>query len=244
MPAGPVVSGGAYGFVMVDETWTGVRRRVTELNTREASREVFGAYGHEWALVEPLTEAEVADLESQVGARLPEEYRSFLLHVGAGGAGPAYGVFPVRRVDGRWRWEGDGADLADLTLLARPFPEHGPDPELVDALLTEQPDEETFEDMDAFDEANEAWQERWYDGPLFAPERTAGAIPICHLGCAQREWLVVTGVHRGTVWSDPRCDDADLEPLRDPDGTPTTFTRWYLDWLEKAEAAAGAAAVR
>ncbi|MET9099378.1 SMI1/KNR4 family protein [Streptomyces antibioticus] len=221
---------------MNDETrtWADVRRRVTELGARPAGGDVFGAHGHGWELADPLTEAQLTDLETQLGVRLPEQYRSFLCEVGAGGAGPAYGVFPVRRVDGRWRWEGDGADLADLTLLSHPFPEHGPDPDVVAALLAERPDEEEYEDIDAFDEEYEAWEERWYEGPLFAPERTAGAIPICHLGCAQREWLVVTGVHRGTVWSDPRADDTDLEPLG------MTFADWYLGWLERAEAQTGA----
>lgn len=48
----------------------------------------------------------------------------------------------------------------------------------------------------------------------FAPERTAGAITIAHLGRAQREWLIISGSQkRGTIWSDCRTDDADLAPL-------------------------------
>ncbi|MEH0421207.1 SMI1/KNR4 family protein [Streptomyces sp. B21-083] len=85
-----------------------------------------------------LTQGELAELEAQTGVRLPEEYRTFLLHVGAGGAGPAYGLFPVRRVQGRWRWEGAGADLADLSRLAEPFPDQGPDPKLLDDLLAQR----------------------------------------------------------------------------------------------------------
>jgi hypothetical protein len=70
---------------------------------------------------------------------------------------------------------------------------------------------------------------------MFAPERTAGAIVICHLGCALREWLIISGSHRGTIWSDDRADDVDLVPLLNDDGKPVTFARWYSDWLEKAE---------
>jgi hypothetical protein len=121
---------------------------------------VFGALGYKWVVEEPLTRGELAELEAQTGVRLPEEYRAFLLHVGAGGAGPAYGLFPVRRVQGRWRWEGD---VADLPRLAERFPDQGPDPKLLDDLLAQRPEEE-------------AWDERW-EIIMFAPERTAGAIP-------------------------------------------------------------------
>lgn len=222
---------------MREQGWNGVRRRVAELGTRPLSDKVFGSLWHKWVLEDPLADDELAELEAQLGVRLPEDYRDFLTRVGAGGAGPAYGVFPVRRVQSRWRWEGDGADLADLALLTRPFPEHGPDPEAVDALLAERPEEEDFDEIEDFDEAAEAWDERW-DALMFAPERTAGALVISHLGCAQREWLIISGTHRGTVWSDCRVDDIDLAPLLDDAGTPVSFARWYLDWLEQAEATA------
>ncbi|UZI32401.1 SMI1/KNR4 family protein [Streptomyces sp. VB1] len=219
---------------MVDQQWNGIRQRVVALGAQPASSKVFGSLGHRWALEDPLAEDGLAALEEQIGVRLPDDYRNFLTSVGAGGAGPAYGLFPVRRVQGRWRWEGDGADLADPTMLARPFPDHGPDPEDLAALLAVRPEEEEFEEIEDFDDAFEAWDERW--GLLmFAPERTAGAIVISHLGCAQREWLIISGTHRGTIWSDCRADDTDLVPLLDQAGKPVTFARWYIDWLQKAE---------
>lgn len=116
-------------------------------------------------------------------------------------------------------------------MLAQPFPGHGPDPDDVDALLAVRPQEEDFED---FDDAIEAWDERWK--PLmFASARTAGAIVISHVGCAQRKWLIISGTHRGTIWSDCRADDGDLAPLLDQAGNPVTFTHWDIDWLQKAE---------
>ncbi|MET8772196.1 SMI1/KNR4 family protein [Streptomyces sp. NPDC004658] len=219
---------------MTDQWWVDVRQRVETAAAGPGSGKVFGALGHRWILEDPLTQDELAELEAQTGVRLPEEYRAFLLHVGAGGAGPAYGLFPVRRVQGRWRWEGDGADMADLSRLAEPFPEQGPDPRLVDDLLARRPEEEDFDAIEDFDDAIEAWDERW-EAVMFAPERTVGAIVISHLGCAQREWLILSGRHRGTVWSDCRVDDVDLAPLLDEDGAPVRFARWYTDWLEKAE---------
>ncbi|MFE4416414.1 SMI1/KNR4 family protein [Streptomyces sp. NPDC056821] len=219
---------------MIDQWWAGVRQRVEAAGAGPGGGKVFGALGHKWVLEDSLTRGGLAELEAQIGVQLPEEYRAFLLHVGTGGAGPAYGLFPVRRVQGRWRWEGDGADLADLTRLAEPFPDQGPDPKLLDDLLAQRPEEEDFDDIEDFDDAIEAWDERW-DAVMFAPERTAGAIVICHLGCALREWLIISGSHRGTIWSDGRADDVDLVPLLDDNGKPVTFARWYSDWLEKAE---------
>ncbi|MET7365903.1 SMI1/KNR4 family protein [Streptomyces sp. NPDC005566] len=221
---------------MVDQ-WAGIRERVGALGAQPTSSEVFGSLGHRWALEKPLTESGLAELEEHIGVRLPEEYRAFLLQVAAGGAGPAYGLFPVRHVQSRWRWEGDGADLADLSMLAEPFPDQGPDPEALEELLAQRPEEEGFDEIEAFDDAFEAWDEQW-GALLFAPERTAGAIPISHLGCAQREWLVISGRHRGTIWSDGRVDDVDLVPLLDDDRKPVTFARWYMTWLERAEYAA------
>ncbi|MER5896107.1 SMI1/KNR4 family protein [Streptomyces sp. NPDC001876] len=221
---------------MVDQ-WAGIRDRVGALGAQSASSKVFGSLGHRWALEEPLTESGVAELEEQIGVRLPEEYRAFLLQVAAGGAGPAYGLFHVRSMQDRWHWEGDGADLADLSTAAEPFPDQGPDPKALEELLTQRPEEEEFDEIEDFDDAFEAWDEQWA-ALMFAPERTAGAIPISHLGCAQREWLIISGRHRGTVWSDRRADDIDLVPLLDDDREPVTFARWYMTWLERAEHAA------
>jgi hypothetical protein len=53
--------------------------------------------------------------------RAPDEYRSFLLQVSHGGAGPGYGLFPLRPVDGCWNWHGDGASRADDAAPIRSF---------------------------------------------------------------------------------------------------------------------------
>ncbi|WP_344622396.1 SMI1/KNR4 family protein [Kitasatospora arboriphila] len=216
---------------MADQVWAGVRERVEALG---GTGGVFGAAAHGFRLDPVLAPAEVEALEAQLGTALPEEYRSFLLQVGAGGAGPCHGVYPVHRTEGRWAWSGDGADLADLDRTAEPFPAAGPDPEALAGLVAQRPDEESFEDEDEYDTAMEEWDDRMGD-LLWAADRTVGAIVLCHLGCGQREWLIVSGPEHGRIWSDNRIDDLDLAPLLDPEGRPVTFARWYLDWLDEAE---------
>ncbi|MFJ6784992.1 SMI1/KNR4 family protein [Streptomyces yangpuensis] len=73
---------------MSGNTWTGVRERVLGLAQHPAAEAVFGARGHGFRLGPVLDEAQLRALEADLGAGLPAQYRSFLLQVGAGGAGP------------------------------------------------------------------------------------------------------------------------------------------------------------
>lgn len=207
---------------MNDQIWAGVRERVLAL-----------AGGH--FLGAPLTADELSELEAQIGVALPDEYRGFLRHVGAGG----YAIFGVRRVDGRWRWEGDGACLTELSRLAEPFPAKGPHAGRLAELAAARPDEDDFDDPGAHEAAYDAWAEEW-EPLLWSGDRTPGAVCIADLGCALREWIVVSGPERGRIWSDHRADDVDLAPLLDDKGEPMTFARWYLAWLEETESAESA----
>ena len=218
---------------MNDQIWAGVRERVRALAESASGRKVFGSIGHGFALDDPLTPDEVDALEAQIGVALPDEYRTFLLEVGAGGAGPYYGIYPARCQD-RWCWEGDGVELADLSRLAEPFPVQGPDPAALRALLDERPEEEDYEQLDDFDGAIEAWEQRWA-ALMWSADRTVGAVVISTSGCAVRQWLVLSGPERGRIWWDGRVDDEDLEPLRDDEGEPVSFAQWYLGWLADAE---------
>jgi hypothetical protein len=204
---------------------------VSALADDPRARKLFGANGHGFALHEPLSPAELEEAEEQFGVRLPDDYRGFLAEVGAGGAGPFYGVFPLVRVDGVWGWTGDGGDLTNVRRLAEPFAGTPIDPAELAALLAEEPNEEGDEDPDAdYDALYEAWTEKVVD-VLWRPDRTVGAICLCHEGCAYRDWLVVSGPDRGDIWADPRTDYKDLSP------TGISFGTLYLDWLAAQEAA-------
>jgi len=190
--------------------------KLDALRTKDKKHGVFGASGHGWKLTPKLTPAEIAAVEKQWRVKLPDDYRTFLLEIGAGGAGPAYGVFPLVRERGAWRWKGDGGDLTRD--LATPFPHTKA------WNKTFEPRKPSKESEDDYGARRDQWNEDVY----WHPKQTAGAICICHEGCALRDWLVVTGKQRGMMWSDDRADDRGLAPMK------KTFAEWYLAWLAKA----------
>lgn len=83
------------------------------------------------------------------------------------------------------------------------------------------------------DDQLEAWIQQ-HDRAYFAPGLVDGAIPIAHLGCALRVYLVVTGTLAGQVWTDDRASDGGIHPCE-----PVTFCAWYLQWLRECEETAG-----
>jgi hypothetical protein len=178
---------------------------------RSGDRRAFGSKVHDYIVNPPLPEDAVAQFEAGHRIALPADYRAFVTGVGNGGAGPAYGLFELGKMDGqvrhtRWR-ENDGF----VGTLAEPFPHAGPWND-----LTGQPIEEDFGPLDYsvendYDRAAEAFERRYWD-----PANVNGAIPICHLGCAKRQWLVVTGPEAGHVWGDDRADGGGLYRYKRP----------------------------
>lgn len=212
--------------------WSDVRERLARLSAAPSAVDVFGSVSHGWELESPLSAEELAEAETQLGVELPGEYRSFLLEAGRGGAGPAHGLFPMRRIGGWWQWEGDGADLTDRSTLSRPFPHVEPfNP--ADG-LSDPPDANDYNSEEEFNAAEDAYWEQ-HDAIVFEPEHSVGLLYLCHLGCALREALVVSGPARGQMWADDTADDSGYRPLRDHDGAPLRFARWYRRWLGAAE---------
>jgi hypothetical protein len=233
--------------------WSDVRPRLAELARRTEAAKIFGAVSHAWASEPPLTAGELAELESQLGAELPAEYRSFLLEVSRGGAGPAYGLFPLRRVDGRWEWQGDGASRADDAALTRPFGHIRAFNPLADrptrpeALQNEDAAWETHDDAlrafnpladrptrpEALRNEDAAWET--HDDAL----HSQGLLNLCDLGCALYEALVLSGPSRGQMWADDTADGGGFRPLQNPDGSRMTFADWYRQWLNESTAQIG-----
>ncbi len=200
-----------------------IRAKLERLRLADPRLQIFGSNGHRYHLHPRLEESVIRAWERDHGVELPADYRTFLLEVGNGGAGPYYGVFPL----GRWDGAGDTLELFDDAIgdLGAPFP-HRTAWNLPEARRT--PPEEF-----ASDEEEEAWGDA-LEQESFAPALTDGAFWIAEQGCALRSLLVITGPERGTIWDDLRADGRGLVPCG------VTFSAWYLAWLDESLRAATA----
>ena len=199
-----------------------IRDGLERLRTAKRQPKVFGAESHGFKLNPPLPELAVQKFEAKHRIRLPEDYRGFLIHLGNGGAGPFWGVFKLGEMDDsfdaqKWK-EGDGF----VGVLSKPFPHTSRWNDLPEA--PEESDDEV-----QYEKALEA-----VDAIYWNSDNVNGAIPLCHEGCAYRDWLVVTGREAGHIWHDARTDQAGLWPVSLGKKKRVTFLEWYVHWFDEA----------
>jgi len=189
----------------------------------ERRPDVFGSDGHRYHLNAALGEPALIAFERRHGVELPEDYRWFLANIGNGGAGPNYGVFALNEMDdgyGAAPWEENDGFVG---MLRAPFPHRD-----VWNDLAGKPDDDAVESKE-LEAERDAFEERY-----FSTRQVNGAIPICHIGCALRIWLVVSGAERGHLWLDKRADYEGLMALPTRSGGRLTFLDWYAEWVEES----------
>lgn len=98
---------------------------LNQLRTEDVNLRVFGAVEHEYLLLPPLPETQIAALESRHNILLPEDYRHYLTTISSGGAGPFYGLETLETA------------VTDSD-LSRPFP-------LQEAVTSEKPMPDDFD---------------------------------------------------------------------------------------------------
>jgi hypothetical protein len=185
-----------------------------QLDELDQNRTLFGSDVHKYKLNPPAETSDIENFETTQSIVLPSDYRYFLTNLGNGGAGPYYGLFPLgMHAQGgtdKHCFFKDGFLVGDLS---KPFPyiNEFKMPEILDY------DDEAL--------LNEIEQQYW------DPSFMNGAIPICDIGCAAGQWLVVTGEQAGYVWDDFRADYKGVFPARDENGIHLTFSNWYMSWL-------------
>ncbi|MFD7258425.1 SMI1/KNR4 family protein [Streptomyces sp. NPDC059874] len=214
---------------MSEDTWAGVRERVLRLAEHPRADKVFGARGHGFRLGPVMGEEQLRALEADLGAGLPAQYRSFLLRVGGGGAGPYYGLMTPVLGNSGWQWLGIGLAFAAQPTTAefagRPFVAEALQRELA-ALEAEEPTKEAFTADAEFRRAYAAWDARYEE--LYDAQE-AGAVFLSEQGCGYASLMVMTGPHRGAIWDDLRPAGRGIEP------TGHDFAHWYRSWLERTE---------
>ncbi len=88
-----------------------IQKKIGLLRDADPECLAFGARSHRYQFGPRLTARELAAFERAQRVRLPEEYRTFLLCMGNGGAGPGYGLFSLA-----------GARRSTPSTLHEPFP--------------------------------------------------------------------------------------------------------------------------
>lgn len=214
---------------VLDERISEIVSGLARLRSSGRGDRVFGAEAHGFISNTPLTEEVLADRERRYRVSLPREYRAFLVLVGNGGAGPGYGLFRFGEVD-------DGSELSTWEAsrlvgeLASPFPHQSAWND-----LSGEPayDPELARDkswLEKYDRELSSWEATEY----WAPSVVSGAIPICHHGCALRDWLVVSGGQAGFVWKDLRAERRGLLPVLSNQSSQVGFLDWYVSWMSSA----------
>jgi hypothetical protein len=202
--------------------------RLADLDRRDPRRKVFGANVHDYKLNPPVPISVIELFEHKHEMILPDDYRRFITEIGDGGAGPFYGVLPFGKDDDDRNWEGGGL-VGDLS---KPFTHSGAW-NLPESFWISEPGLSPETPLKEEDGLWEAWDRR-LEAQYWNPTILNGAIPICHRGCALRQWLVINGDQRGFLWNDDRADNRGLSPVRDKSGGPLTFTDWYMEWLNES----------
>ena len=180
-----------------------IKQKIEILKEMDKDFEIFGSSKHKYQLPPCKTEKEIQSFEKQHGISLPADYRSFLLHVGNGGAGPSYGMFKLE-------------DYFDNSYAETNYTVH-------DNFLS---DNFKFS-------INAPYTESQYgneDDPEYDPadyfNDTAGSMVICHHGCGILNILIVSGEEKGKIWVDDRCNDNGLSRVS------VSFYEWYSKWLD------------
>ena len=75
--------------------WARIRKKMLDAKAR-AEKSPANWSGIAYDPNPPLLEDELETVESELGVRLPDDYRRFLMTIGDGGVGPGYGLLPLR----------------------------------------------------------------------------------------------------------------------------------------------------
>jgi hypothetical protein len=198
-----------------------IKFKIRQLRKLDYSLELFGANNHRYSLNATLDEVDIKNLESKNNIILPPGYANFLTTIGNGGAGPYYGLEPLKNV------LFDDLDFKKPDSLLNPSKSF-PHSEAWNMKFTPTVDED--ENEEEYERQYEEFTRKYY-----AKEQLTGVIAISNFGCAVSLNLVVNGQEYGNVWTDDRASDAGIYPSMEfGNKTRINFLDWYELWLDKS----------
>jgi hypothetical protein len=168
----------------------------------------MGFIAHQFLFNKPIKESEVLAFEKKFEIQLPLEYRSFLLNLGNGGAGPYYGLLPLEKWD--WFLGGCEDDTEACSMLQSPC-----------LLIPDLP------------EKKEEWKSVLRDEACkkgISPtgwDSYQGTITLCDQGCTYYAVLILNGPYTGRIVN---IDMMGNSPRFSP---YSSFLDWYEGWLNK-----------
>lgn len=199
-----------------------IKDKLRELRQIDKNFEVFGAASHEYQFNEPIPIEKLNKFEEKFEVELPKDYKAFISEIGNGGAGPYYGIHPLKRNLGKFIQK----NKFELLKFDFPHKEQWNWPEKILSKFDELKEDEDEDLSDFFDKI--FWEQYCKD------ELTYGSINIAEYGCALTFLLVISGDDKGKVWFDQRADYKGLNPITDDNGNKLDFSDWYVEWLDKS----------
>ena len=209
-----------------------IHAKLDDLKSLDKHLELFGASSHEYKFNPIVSVKEIDEFEIKYACSLPKVYREFLLKIGNGGAGPGYGLFPLEKMD-------DCFDLKKWSeVFVNPLKPFTFTESLNDTSILSrgEPEESNFSSVEKYNEACEVWADEEYEAlqnEYWVKHALNGAIPICHHGCANRSWMVISnGLEHGNIWYDRRSNEGGVSPESEEGKERMKFEDWYLGWLD------------
>src|SRR5512133_1044114 len=82
--------------------------KLSKLKQLDTSFKIFGSIVHQYKIGPLITSNKMIEIEKKIGVTLPDGYRSFVMGIGNGGAGPYYGIYEFGdALNKSQKWLGD-----------------------------------------------------------------------------------------------------------------------------------------
>jgi len=195
-----------------DEHAKYIRNIVKEVKKKDENYKIFGAKTHQYQLNETVSLEWVRAFEKKYHIELPEEYVFFITKVGNGGAGPYYGVEPLKDTEQSAKFY---KHLSKESIYNDNYLQFYK--ECVAFFDNEEPDDEK-----GYDELDKKYDE-------FCDKINYGTLGITNQGCTFDTLLVVNGSRKGEIV----YVDWNLELDYPPKLIHMTFLEWYQGYFEE-----------